>query len=119
MSLLLEKRHGINHQRDRHATIHLSDDGRCGKNCTGWLSVRVRFTQVPGVPQTGGLGEVRIGQALKEALQTERSNDIVTGAMDQHLYAYNGEGNFLEGFPVKLDSPDADGAEIITSPEKP
>jgi hypothetical protein len=42
--------------------------------------------------------------------------DIVTGAMDQHLYAYDGEGNFLEPFPVKLDSPDADGAEIVTSP---
>ena len=42
--------------------------------------------------------------------------DIVSGAMDQHVYAWNSDGDKLPGFPVKLDSPDADGAEIITSP---
>ncbi|MGH2957949.1 MAG: thrombospondin type 3 repeat-containing protein [Solirubrobacterales bacterium] len=42
--------------------------------------------------------------------------DVVAGAMDQHLYAWNGNGNFLAGFPRKLQSADADGAEIVTTP---
>ena len=54
--------------------------------------------------------------------------DIVAGSLDQHLYAWNGNGNLLpasgetgpgtdQRYPVKLSSPGADaGAEIITSP---
>ncbi len=49
-------------------------------------------------------------------LDCDGSLDIVSGAMDQHLYAWNADGDELPGFPVKLDNPDADGAEIITSP---
>jgi Subtilase family/RTX calcium-binding nonapeptide repeat (4 copies) len=42
--------------------------------------------------------------------------DVVAGAMDQHVYAWDGAGEPLPGFPVKLSSPGADGAEIVTSP---
>src|SRR5215212_1182896 len=42
--------------------------------------------------------------------------DVVAGALDQHLYAWDGNGAPLPGFPVKLSTPGADGAEIITSP---
>ena len=49
-------------------------------------------------------------------LDCDGALDIVSGSMDQHLYAWNGDGEELPGFPVKLDSPDADGAEIVTSP---
>lgn len=42
--------------------------------------------------------------------------DIVAGSMDQHIYAWDGDGRPLPGFPAKLASPGADGAEIVTSP---
>ena len=43
--------------------------------------------------------------------------DIVATALDQHLYAFSGaDGADLPGFPVKLDSDAAPGAEIITTP---
>jgi hypothetical protein len=42
--------------------------------------------------------------------------DVVAGALDQHLYAWDGSGHHLPGFPVKLSTPGAPGAEIVTSP---
>ncbi len=42
--------------------------------------------------------------------------DIVSGSLDAHVYAWDGDGEPLDGFPVKLDSDDAAGAEIVTSP---
>ncbi len=42
--------------------------------------------------------------------------DIVVGSLDQHVYAWDGDGDYLDGFPVKLETDDADGAEIVTSP---
>jgi len=43
--------------------------------------------------------------------------DIVTGALDQHVYAWNGEGESLPGFPRLLDGGgEDDGAEIVASP---
>ena len=44
--------------------------------------------------------------------------DIVAGSLDQHLYAWDGDGDPLPGFPVKLVDPPRtpDGAEIVTSP---
>ena len=43
--------------------------------------------------------------------------DIVAGALDQHVYAWNGEGEPLPGFPRLLDSGgEEDGAEIVASP---
>ena len=41
---------------------------------------------------------------------------MVTGSLDQHVYAWDGEGESLPGFPAKLESEDAAGAEIVTSP---
>jgi Subtilase family len=49
-------------------------------------------------------------------LDEDGSLDIVAGAMDQHLYAWDGRGRELPGFPVKLATEGADGAEIVTSP---
>ena len=42
--------------------------------------------------------------------------DIVSGSMDQHVYAWDGTGAELSGFPAKLASDGADGAEIVASP---
>jgi hypothetical protein len=42
--------------------------------------------------------------------------EIVIGALDQHLYAFNGAGQPLTGFPLKLRDPALPGAEIITTP---
>jgi len=41
--------------------------------------------------------------------------DIVVPSLDQHVYAWDGDGNALPGFPKKLDSPGIPGAEIITT----
>jgi hypothetical protein len=49
-------------------------------------------------------------------LNGDKRLDIVAGSMDQHLYAWNGRGRTLKGFPVKLKSEGAVGAEIITTP---
>ncbi|UJA21164.1 S8 family serine peptidase [Thermoleophilia bacterium SCSIO 60948] len=49
-------------------------------------------------------------------LDDDGSLDIVVGALDQHLYAWNGAGEPLDGFPAKLATEGADGAEIIASP---
>ncbi len=42
--------------------------------------------------------------------------DVVAGSLDQHVYAWDGEGALLPGFPVKLATEDVGGAEIVTSP---
>ena len=43
--------------------------------------------------------------------------DVVVGALDQRLYAFDGHGGDLPGFPVRLDSGAADdGNEIVNSP---
>jgi hypothetical protein len=49
-------------------------------------------------------------------LDGDGRRDIVVGALDQHLYAWDGGGDALPGFPVKLSTPGAPGAEIVTSP---
>ena len=41
---------------------------------------------------------------------------MIAGALDQHLYAWRGNGNLMPGFPRKLQSAGADGAEIVTTP---
>ena len=42
--------------------------------------------------------------------------DVVAGALDQHVYAWDGRGRPLDGFPAKLATDGAPGAEIVTSP---
>jgi hypothetical protein len=50
-------------------------------------------------------------------LDGDRRLDIVIPALDQHLYAWNGRGKALPGFPRKLKSADEDltGAESINT----
>jgi subtilase family protein len=57
-----------------------------------------------------------LGSAALADLDGDGRLDIVAGALDQHLYGWDGAGHSLPGFPVKLSSPDAPGAEIITTP---
>jgi hypothetical protein len=42
--------------------------------------------------------------------------EIVAGALDQHVYAWRGDGSLLPGFPKRVATEGADGAEIITTP---
>jgi Subtilase family len=49
-------------------------------------------------------------------LQGDGALEIVIGALDQHVYAWDGRGRTLPGFPVKLRDPTLPGAEIITTP---
>ena len=42
--------------------------------------------------------------------------EIVATAMDQHVYAFDGSGAAVPGWPVKLRDPSLPGAEIITAP---
>ena len=58
-----------------------------------------------------------VGSPALADLDEDGTLDIVAGALDQRLYAWDGGGDQLSGFPVRLDSesPD-DGAEIVASP---
>jgi hypothetical protein len=49
-------------------------------------------------------------------LDEDGALDIVAGAMDQHVYAWSGDGELLPGFPAKLETEGANGAEIVTTP---
>ncbi len=55
------------------------------------------------------------GTALAD-LDGDGRFDIVAGSMDQYVYAWDGDGNTLTGFPVELSTEDVIGAEIVTSP---
>jgi hypothetical protein len=57
-----------------------------------------------------------LGSAALADLNGDGSLDIVAGALDQHLYAWDGTGQSLPGWPVKLSTPGAPGAEIVTTP---
>ena len=46
-----------------------------------------------------------IGSPMLADLTGDRQLDIVAGALDQHLYAWDGSGDSLPGFPVKLVDP--------------
>ena len=57
-----------------------------------------------------------VGSPALTDLNGDKKLDIVAGSLDQHLYAWNGRGRRLKGFPVKLKSEGAVGAEIVTTP---
>ena len=57
-----------------------------------------------------------VGSPALANLTGDRRLEIVAGSLDQHLYAWNGRGRMVKGFPVKLKSEGAVGAEIITTP---
>ncbi len=42
--------------------------------------------------------------------------DVLAGALDQHVYAWDGRGRPLDGFPARIATEGAPGAEIVTSP---
>jgi Ca2+-binding RTX toxin-like protein len=56
------------------------------------------------------------GSPVLADLDGDSRLDIVTGAMDQHVYAWDGHGDPLPGFPAKLATAGADGAEIVATP---
>jgi hypothetical protein len=61
-----------------------------------------------------------LGDLVSEAAGQPRKLEIVATALDQHVYAFDGAGNGLAGFPKKLHDTDADGhpltgAEIINT----
>jgi hypothetical protein len=58
-----------------------------------------------------------IGSPALADLDEDGRLDVVAGAMDQHVYALNGQGEALPGFPLRLDSDgEDDGAEIVNTP---
>src|SRR5439155_10033615 len=57
-----------------------------------------------------------IGSPALADLDGDGRLDVVAGSLDQHVYAWDGAGNPLPGFPAKLASDGAAGAEIVTSP---
>jgi hypothetical protein len=57
-----------------------------------------------------------LGSVALADLDCDGGLDVIAGSLDQHLYAWNGNGQELPGFPTKLDSAEAPGAEIITTP---
>jgi hypothetical protein len=64
----------------------------------------------------GFAGAPALADLVAEPAGAPRRLEIVAGSLDQHLYAWDGEGRTLENFPVKLDSDGAPGAEIVTAP---
>ncbi len=56
------------------------------------------------------------GSVALADLDGDGALDITVGAMDQHVYAWDGSGHALDGFPAKVASDGADGAEIVNSP---
>jgi len=57
-----------------------------------------------------------LGSVALADLDCDGALDVVAGALDQHLYGWDGDGDPLAGFPRKLRSDGADGAEIVTTP---
>jgi Ca2+-binding RTX toxin-like protein len=53
---------------------------------------------------------------LADLAPDEPGLEIVAAALDQHVYAWKGDGDLLPGFPKKLATDGADGAEIVTTP---
>ncbi len=82
----------------------------------------------PGVPKpcfNSGDRAITSGNHIKRGilgspaladLDDDGRLDVVIGSFDQHVYAWDGEGDALPGWPVKVASDGAPGAEIATSP---
>jgi hypothetical protein len=63
----------------------------------------------------GFSGSPVLGDLVPEASGQPRKLEIVATSLDEHVYAWDGSGNTLPGFPKKLHDPSIDGAEIITT----
>jgi hypothetical protein len=57
-----------------------------------------------------------LSSAVLADIDLDGSLDIVAASLDQHIYAWSGDGARMPGFPVKLATGGADGAEIVTTP---
>ncbi|MDQ3728086.1 MAG: S8 family serine peptidase [Actinomycetota bacterium] len=57
-----------------------------------------------------------LGATALADLDGDGTLDVVAGALDQHVYAWDGQGDLLPGFPAKLATEGVIGAEIATSP---
>ena len=57
-----------------------------------------------------------LSSAVLADLDLDGSLDVVAASLDQHMYAWSGDGTPMPDFPVKLATDGADGAEIITTP---
>jgi hypothetical protein len=59
-----------------------------------------------------------IGSAVLGDIDNDGRLDVIAAGLDQHLYAWDGTGRRLPGFPVKLreEGSELDGAEIINTP---
>jgi hypothetical protein len=57
-----------------------------------------------------------LSSAVLADLDLDGSLDIVAASLDQHVYAWSGAGTRMPGFPVRLATEGADGAEIVTTP---
>jgi hypothetical protein len=64
----------------------------------------------------GFAGSAVLSNLVAEGAGQERRLEIVAAGLDQHVYAWDGDGDLLPGFPKKLRDPSLDGAEIITTP---
>jgi hypothetical protein len=58
-----------------------------------------------------------LGSPALADLDGDGKLEVVAGSLDQHVYAWDGAGRPVPGFPARLDSgKPEDGAEIATSP---
>jgi hypothetical protein len=56
------------------------------------------------------------GSPVLADLNGDGKLDIVAAGLDQHVYAWDGSGNPLPGFPALIRDPSLPGAEIINTP---
>ena len=93
-------------------------DPRLSEPCRGGPAAKPCFAPAArAIDRSNHIKRGFIGSAALADLNGDRRLDIVAGSLDQHVYALDGRGRSLPGFPRKLSSPGAtSGAEIVTSP---
>ncbi len=93
-------------------------DPRLSEPCLGGADAKPCFDpQRRRITEQNHIKRGFFGSPALADLNVDGKLDIVATALDQHLYAFSGtDGSDLPGFPVKLASPGADGAEIVTTP---
>jgi hypothetical protein len=93
-------------------------DPRLSEPCRGGPAAKPCFTPAGrAIDRSNHIKRGFIGSPALADLNGDRRLDIVAGSLDQHVYALDGRGRTIAGFPRKLRSPDAtSGAEIVTSP---
>jgi hypothetical protein len=90
-----------------------------GRRVKGFpVRVNPAFSRPEDITKTNHVKRGFIGSAALGDIDDDGRLDVVAAGLDQHLYAWNGRGRRLRGFPVKLREPGSqlDGAEIINTP---